>query len=76
MTEAKIWWRLARATLAMLRGQPHPGSRASLPGRETIKLVVPFGQPAPGTPQAFSDFIAAEVRKWEAIARTAGIERQ
>jgi tripartite-type tricarboxylate transporter receptor subunit TctC len=33
-----------------------------------------FGaQPAPGTPQDFADFIAAEQRKWATIARTAGI---
>ena len=28
---------------------------------------------APGTPQDFGDFIAAETRKWAAIAKTAGI---
>jgi tripartite-type tricarboxylate transporter receptor subunit TctC len=57
-------------------GGSHTPVRAQAYPAKTIKLVVPFGQPAPGTPQAFSDFIAAEVRKWEAIARTAGIERQ
>lgn len=33
-------------------------------------------QPAPGTPQAFGSFIANEMTKWSAIARTAGIEPQ
>ena len=33
-------------------------------------------QPAPGSPQDFGNFIAAEARKWEAIAKTAGMEPQ
>jgi tripartite-type tricarboxylate transporter receptor subunit TctC len=33
-------------------------------------------QPAPGTPEDFANFIAAETRKWSAIAKTAGIEAQ
>ena len=32
-------------------------------------------QPAPGSPQDFGNFIAAETRKWSAIAKTAGISR-
>jgi tripartite-type tricarboxylate transporter receptor subunit TctC len=28
---------------------------------------------SPGTPQDFADFIAAETRKWSAVARMAGI---
>ncbi len=42
--------------------------------RESLARV--GAQPAPGSPQAFADFIAAEAHKWEAIARTAGMERQ
>ena len=33
-------------------------------------------QPAPGSPQEFGKFIADEMRKWAAIARTAGIDPQ
>ena len=33
-------------------------------------------QPRPGSPQDFADFIAAETRKWAAIAQTAGIPPQ
>jgi len=33
-------------------------------------------QPAPGTPADFASFIAAETRKWSAIAKTAGIDAQ
>ena len=33
-------------------------------------------QPAPGTPADFASFIAAESRKWNAIAKTAGIDAQ
>ena len=33
-------------------------------------------QAAPGSPQDFSNFIADEVRKWGAIAKTAGLEPQ
>jgi len=33
-------------------------------------------QPAPGSPQEFAKFIAAEARKWSAIAQTAGIDPQ
>jgi tripartite-type tricarboxylate transporter receptor subunit TctC len=33
-------------------------------------------QPAPGSPQQFGGFIASEVSKWAAIARTSGLEAQ
>ena len=33
-------------------------------------------QPAPGSPQEFGNFIADEMRKWSAIAKTAGIDPQ
>jgi tripartite-type tricarboxylate transporter receptor subunit TctC len=33
-------------------------------------------QPAPGSPQQFGSFIASEVHKWAAIARTSGLEAQ
>ena len=33
-------------------------------------------QAAPGSPQDFGNFIADEVRKWSAIAKTAGLEPQ
>jgi len=33
-------------------------------------------QPAPGSPQQFGSFIASEVLKWAAIARTSGLEAQ
>ena len=39
-------------------------------------LVKAGAQPAPGSPQDFANFIAAEARKWSAIAQTAGIDPQ
>jgi tripartite-type tricarboxylate transporter receptor subunit TctC len=39
-------------------------------------LVKGGAQPAPGTPQDFANFIAAETRKWSAIAQTAGLSPQ
>jgi tripartite-type tricarboxylate transporter receptor subunit TctC len=33
-------------------------------------------QPAPGSPQEFGNFIADEMRKWAAIAKTAGLDAQ
>jgi tripartite-type tricarboxylate transporter receptor subunit TctC len=39
-------------------------------------LVKVGAQPAPGSPQDFANFIAAEARKWSAIAQTAGIDPQ
>lgn len=37
-------------------------------------LVKVGAQPSPGSPQDFARFIAAEITKWSAIARTAGID--
>ncbi|MCC6776734.1 MAG: tripartite tricarboxylate transporter substrate binding protein [Hyphomicrobiales bacterium] len=37
-------------------------------------LVKVGAQPSPGSPQDFARFIAAEITKWGAIARTAGID--
>jgi tripartite-type tricarboxylate transporter receptor subunit TctC len=39
--------------------------------RDTMMRV--GSQPAPGSPQDFANFIAAETQKWRAIAKTAGL---
>jgi hypothetical protein len=39
--------------------------------RENLAKV--GSEASPGSPQDFADFIAAETRKWSAVARTAGI---
>jgi tripartite-type tricarboxylate transporter receptor subunit TctC len=43
----------------------------SPPVQEALAKV--GAQPAPGSPQDFASFIAAETRKWSAIAKTSGI---
>jgi tripartite-type tricarboxylate transporter receptor subunit TctC len=43
----------------------------SPPVQEALAKV--GAQPAPGSPQNFASFIAAETRKWSAIAKTSGI---
>jgi tripartite-type tricarboxylate transporter receptor subunit TctC len=39
--------------------------------RENLAKV--GSQASPGTPQEFADFIAAETKKWSAVAKMAGI---
>jgi hypothetical protein len=47
------------------------GTRALLVWHGALAKV--GAQPAPGSPQDFASFIAAETRKWSAIAKTSGI---
>jgi tripartite-type tricarboxylate transporter receptor subunit TctC len=42
--------------------------------RESLARV--GAQPAPGSPEDFGNFITDEMRKWSAIAQTAGLSAQ
>lgn len=60
----------AHAIVDRLNGVINDGLRSS-PIQELLAKA--GAQPSPGSPQDFAEFIAAETRKWAAIAATAGI---